>query len=76
MKMDNISNDNSAESQRHRILNWLSHDSLTTPQAREHLDVMHPAMRIAGYEIQMVWVNDLSPANKVHRVGKYILTRG
>lgn len=80
MSVKKLPTDNSAESQRQRILSWLVQKPLTTLEARQYLDVMHPSMRIlelkrAGHEIQMVWVNDLSPAGKVHRVGKYLLSK-
>ncbi|MBU1140884.1 MAG: helix-turn-helix domain-containing protein [Proteobacteria bacterium] len=70
---------NSASSQRKRILSWLLSNPLTTLQARQHLDCMAPAQRILelknmGHSIQTVWTNDLSPAGKVHRVAKYILS--
>ena len=77
MSVNNLSNENSAESQRQRILNWLAQKPLTTLEARQHFDVMRVLeLKRAGHEIQTVWVNDLSSVGKVHRVGKYILTRG
>lgn len=71
--------DNSAASQRSRILRHLqSTGPLTTLQARHHLDVMHPGMRICelrkrGYAIETVWVDDTTPEGFSHRVGKYLL---
>lgn len=39
--------DNSAASQRQRILSWLRNvEPLTTLQARKQLDVLHPAARV------------------------------
>jgi len=75
-----ISQGNSIEAQRRRVIAWLSRASLTTLEARQHLDVMHPAARVfelrqMGYDIQTVWVEHLSAAGNFHRVGKYILKR-
>lgn len=75
-------NDNSAHNQRLKILDWLlEKGSITTTQAREHLDVMHPAGRInelrnVGYLINKVhvdWVGGLGV--KHNRVARYILTQ-
>lgn len=73
--------DNSAESQRQRLLSHLYQDPLTTLQAREQLDIMAPAARVMelrkrGYDIETVWVWDLSPCGKPHRVARYILQQG
>ena len=71
--------DNSAASQRSRILQRLqSGRTLTTLEARHQLDVMHPGMRVCelrkqGYVIETVWTNDVTPEGNVHRVGKYFL---
>jgi hypothetical protein len=71
--------DNSAASQRNRILYHLRHAGpLTTLQARHQLDCMHPGMRIcelrkSGHPIATVWVNDVTPEGRLHRVARYIL---
>ena len=71
--------DNSAESQRHRILEFLqSGNSLTTIQARHELDIMHPGMRVcelrkSGFPIETHWVEDLTPEGGIHRVARYVL---
>ncbi|MGB3209481.1 MAG: helix-turn-helix domain-containing protein [Desulforhopalus sp.] len=76
-----ISRDNSAESQRSRILKHLREiGSLTTLEARHLLDCCHPGMRIcelrkSGYPIAMAWVNDVTPEGFVHRVAKYFLLK-
>ena len=72
--------DNSAESQRKRLLSHLYHAPLTTLQARERLDIMAPAARVMelrkrGHDIKTVWTWDLSPSGKAHRVARYILQR-
>lgn len=71
--------DNSAKSQRHRILHHLKHvGPLNTLTARHKLDCMHPGMRVCelrklGHDIHTVWVNALTPEGRNHRVGQYIL---
>jgi hypothetical protein len=71
--------DNSASSQRQRILNHLrTKGSLTTFEARAQLDSMHVGMRIcelrkAGYHIDRIWVNAISSSNTVHRIANYVL---
>ena len=73
--------DNSTFNQCLKILDWLlEKNSITTDQAREHLDVMHPAGRIktsreAGYLIVTVWGTWKSEHGINHRVAKYVLQR-
>jgi Helix-turn-helix domain len=73
-------NNNSAHNQRLKILDWLlEKNSITTQQAREHLDIMSPAARIlelkaAGYLINRVpvdWVSDFGI--KHSRIARYVL---
>jgi hypothetical protein len=71
--------DNSAKSQRQRILRHLQAvGNLNTLEARHKLDCLHPAMRVLelkkiGHDIQTVWINALTPEGCNHRVGQYIL---
>ena len=73
--------DNSSHNQCLKLLDWLLEKStITTDQAREHLDVMHPAGRIkelreAGYLIITVWITWISDFGIKHRVAKYVLTQ-
>ena len=58
----------------------LEKGSITTDQAREHLDVMHPAGRIkelreAGYLIVTFRDGWTSEFGIKHSVGKYVLTQ-
>lgn len=69
-------NHNSNEAQRTRILEWLRRESLTTLQAREHLDVMHPAGRVRelrkqSFNIITHWTYEAN-----HRVARYVLLVG
>ena len=69
--------DNSAASQRARILQWLLRGSLTTLQARG-LGIMHPGMRICelrkqGHEIVTERVDEYCPGGMRHRVARYFL---
>ena len=73
--------DNSTFNQCLKMLDWLlEKDSITTDQAREYLEIMHPAGRIktlreAGYLIVTVWVTWKSEHDINHRVAKYVLQR-
>ncbi|MFH0784024.1 MAG: helix-turn-helix domain-containing protein [Pseudomonadota bacterium] len=73
--------DNSAASQRSRILRHLQEiGPITTLQARHLLDIMHPAQRClelrkSGFPIETVWVNDLTPEGNCHRVARYVLSK-
>lgn len=77
-------NDNSTAAQRTRLLlNLLKRDSLgiSTIQAREELDVMHPAGRVqelrnSGHNIKLVWSKEENAQGNSHRVGRYILFTG
>ena len=69
---------NSTQVQRQRILLWLQSQPLTTLQARQELDVMHPTARVQeirqhGHHIETIQVKDLSPSGKFHRVARYVL---
>ncbi len=73
-------NDNSAHNQRLKILDWLlEKDSITTAQAREHLDIMSPAPRImelkaAGYLIVTIPDNWTSEHGINHKgIARYVL---
>lgn len=74
--------DNSAESQRARILKYLREiGTLTTLQCRHLLDVMHPSQRClelrrSGHRIVCTWTRDTTPEGFQHRVGKYQLLPG
>lgn len=71
---------NRNQAQRGRILEWLRSESLTTLQAREHLDIMHPAGRVKelkaqGHDIKTEWAVEHTAKGK-HRVGRYVLLMG
>jgi len=66
--------------QRQRILNRLHTATLTTLQARQELDVMHPAARVQelrkqGHSILTHWMTDDTGKAK-HRVACYVLFAG
>jgi hypothetical protein len=73
--------DNSANNQCLKILDWLlEKNSITTSEAREHLDVMSPAARIlqlkqAGYLIVTIWETWVSEYGIKHRIARYVLTQ-
>lgn len=73
--------DNSSFNQRIKLLDWLfERGSITTAQAREHLDIMSPAARILelkrqGYLIVTIWIDWVSGFDIRHRVAKYVLTQ-
>ncbi len=74
--------DNSAASQRQRILDYLYiHNRLSTITAREELDVMHPAARVKelkdkfGFAGRIVteWRVDTNEQGNRHRNALYVL---
>jgi hypothetical protein len=73
---------NSAESQRARVLAWLQTSRpLTTLEARRELDVLHPAARVmelrqAGHNIITHWQTDANGSGRPHRVASYVLLAG
>jgi len=74
--------DNSAHNQRLKLLDWFfERGSITTSEAREHLDIMSPAPRImelkrAGYLIVTVTNNWTSAHGISHKgVARYVLTQ-
>lgn len=74
-------NDNTLHAQRARILDWLlGGESLTTLQARNMLNVMHPAgrvreLRMMGWSIKTSWAVVCTLKSR-HRVAKYFLSVG
>lgn len=72
----------SRAAQRARLLAYLREvGTLTTIQARDILNVMHPAGRVmelrkAGYNIVTAWVWDRDHEGRPHRVGRYALLTG
>lgn len=71
-------NDNSIESQRHRLVEWFkAHGSITTLEARRQLDILAPAPRIfelrgMDYQIDTVWTDDITDHGRKHRVARYV----
>ena len=68
---------NSAQSQRHRILKWLHSATITTLQARQELDIMHPAARVKelreqGHNIVTHWTTEDTGRGK-HHIACYAL---
>lgn len=69
---------NTSADQRHRLMTALRRYAVTTFEAMRLLDIYHPPARIKelrqeGHDIQTVWVNALTEAQKPHRVGMYVL---
>lgn len=71
--------DNSVFAQRLRILDWfINKPTLTTLQARQELDVMHPAGRInelrqRGHKIITHWSNEPTASGEFRRIARYVL---
>jgi hypothetical protein len=68
----------SATAQRARLLEALSRRAVTTLDARQELDVLHPAARVqelrqTGHRISTVWIVQLTASGAPHRVAKYVL---
>lgn len=72
-------NDNSAHSQRMRLLAaFEARRSVTTIEARRDLDILMPAARVfelraRGFEIETIWTNALTECGRRHRVARYVL---
>lgn len=72
---------NSANAQQLRVYEYLQvHKRLTTLEAREKLDVLHPAARVqelraAGLNIVTEWRLDFN-GESPHRVAEYVLLLG
>lgn len=70
-------NDNSASAQCARLLPALIKKPLSILEARQRLDVLHPAARVQelrkrGHLIDTVWTDDFTSEGKLHRVALYI----
>ena len=72
---------NSRESQCDRLLAHLrSHSGITTFDARENLNICHPAGRIndlrkRGHDILTHWEQDTNAQGYRHRVARYVLMK-
>lgn len=70
--------DLSANAQRHRLLDALRCDSVSTLEARLNLDILHPAMRVRemrldGYDIRTVRIAADTGFGVKHSVARYVL---
>lgn len=70
--------DLSAEGQRKRLLDVLRCDAVSTLEARQDLDILHPAMRVRelrleGYDIRTVRVPADTGFGVKHSVARYVL---
>lgn len=70
--------DTSLEAQRKRMLAWLKHRPLSTIEARDQLEILHPSGRVfelrkLGIKINTAMLNKHSAGGVVHRVGIYTL---
>ncbi len=66
------------EHQRRRLRSELEIDSVSTLEAREHLNVMQPdgrvmELRSLGYRIATSWSFEPDPWGRPHRVGRNVL---
>ena len=71
---------NSRESQRARLLDYLHRNSCTTLEAREKLNICHPAARVqelrdAGHDILTFREQDINAQGHRHIVAKYVLMK-
>ncbi len=78
---DEVHISNSVADQRNRILTRLGQGPLTTLEARQQLDILHPAARVMelrnrGHNIETMWCEDVTQNGKIHRVARYLLKRG
>jgi len=68
----------SREQQRRRLLAALEAGPVSTLEARERLNVMHPGgrvleLRALGYRIVTAWSFEPDAWGRPHRVGRYVL---
>ena len=73
-------NDNSAHSQRMRLLKKLRESNVTTIEARRDLDILMPAARVfelraIGHDIATIWTNAPTDSGRIHRIARYVLAR-
>ena len=74
-------NDNSAHSQRLRLLAaFETRHSITTIEARRDLDILMPAARVfelreRGFDIETIWTQGVTENGGKHRIAKYVLSR-
>lgn len=66
--------------QRRRLLAALQAGPVSTLDARERLDVIHPAARVLelrerGYRIVTTWAHQSDAWGRAHRVARYMLQR-
>ena len=76
----NVTPGTDGDSQTERLLCALICDGVTSHDARQHLDIVHPAGRVhtlrkRGYLIDTTWVRQVTACGKVHRFGRYVLMR-
>ena len=69
---------NSVAEQPQRLIERLQHRSVSTLEARRHLDVLHPAARVQelrerGLNIVTHWSKEPSDCGELHRVARYVL---
>jgi hypothetical protein len=74
-------NDNSAHSQRMRLLGRLRERNLTTIEARRDLDILMPAARVfelraLGHDIATFWTEGTTYCGRKHRIARYVLMQG
>lgn len=74
-------NDNSAHSQRMRLLKTLRETSITTIEARRDLDILMPAARVCelrarGHDIATIWTQGITDCGRKHRIARYVLSHG
>jgi hypothetical protein len=73
-------NDNSANSQRMRLLKKLRESNITTIEARRDLDILMPAARVfelraLGHDIATFWTSAPTDCGRTHRIARYVLAR-
>ena len=71
---------NTTAAQRARVLDFLRKRPMSTLDAREQLDVLHPAARVmelrkAGHDIATHWSRETTAEGGAHRVARYVLIR-
>lgn len=77
---DNATRASAGERQRRRLLAALRSVPVSTLDARERLDVIHPAARVLelrerGHRIVTTWTHEPDAWGRPHRIARYVLAR-
>lgn len=78
MRDNNATRHNAGERQRRLLLAALRRGPVSSVDARERLNIYHPAARVLelrerGHRIVTTWSREADAWGRLHRVGRYVL---